>query len=143
VRLLAHLRTALFVCAISVFASAPRAEVVVVVASNSPVETLSADEIATIFLGKTASYPNGLPAVPVDQPEGARVREEFYSRITGKTAAQLKAYWSRIIFSGRGEPPRQAGDSAGVKKVLQSNPNAIGYIDPSSIDAAVKVIYPR
>jgi hypothetical protein len=60
-----------------------------------------------IFLGKTARFPDGSQAVPVDQSEGTIVRDEFYNKLVGKSAAQMKAYWSKIIFTGRGQPPRR------------------------------------
>ena len=57
-----------------------------------------------IFLGRATRFPNGLLAVPIDQVEGSAAREEFYTRFVGKSAAQMKAYWSKIIFTGRGQP---------------------------------------
>jgi ABC-type phosphate transport system substrate-binding protein len=37
--------------------------------------------------------------------------------------------------------PKEAGDSAAVKKAVASDPKAIGYIEKSAVDASVKVIY--
>ena len=54
--------------------------------------------------------------------------------------AQMKAHWAKIIFTGRGHPPEEAANSAEVKKLIVNNPNAIGYIDKSLVDATVKVL---
>jgi ABC-type phosphate transport system substrate-binding protein len=120
--------------------AAARADIVVVVSDKSDVTTLSKNQLADIFLGKSARFPNGRLAVPIDQSEGAAAREEFYTRFIGKSAAQLKAHWSKIIFTGRGQPPRAASNSSDTKKLLHENPNAISYIEQSEVDATMRVV---
>lgn len=115
------------------------AETVVVVSAKSGASALSADQVADIFLGKSNALPGGGQAVPIDQADGA-LRDDFYSKSTGKTAAQVKAYWSKQIFSGKGQPPKEVGDSAAVKTLVASNPNMIGYIDKGALDASVKPV---
>ena len=116
------------------------ADVIAVVSSNSPITTLSRNQVADIFLGKTSRLPDGTPVVPLDQVEGSSPRNEFYTAMTGKSAAQMKAYWSKIIFTGRGRPPREVDSNGEVKKSLAANPNAIGYIDKGATDASVRAI---
>ncbi len=116
------------------------AEVVAVVSSKSTVSTLSKNQVADLFLGKRYRFPNGEPAIPVDQDEASSVRDEFYSRFTGKSAAQIKAHWSKIIFTGRGQPPKSASGSAEVKRLLAENPNMIGYVEADRVDGSVKVL---
>ncbi|HZZ91255.1 MAG TPA: phosphate ABC transporter substrate-binding protein [Usitatibacter sp.] len=119
---------------------APPDEVVAVVSAKSSVTALTASEVADIFLGKSSRFPDGTQATPIDQPEESAVRDRFYSRYTGKSPAQVKAIWSKLIFTGRGLPPVQAADAAQVKKMLAANPAAIGYIDSSHVDAGVRVV---
>ena len=116
------------------------ADVVVVVSAKSPITTLSQNQTVNIFLGKSNRFPDETPALPVDQREGAAVRDEFYSRFAGKSAAQVKAHWSKIIFTGRGRPPAEVENSGEVKKRVAANPGAIGYIDKSALDANVKMV---
>jgi ABC-type phosphate transport system substrate-binding protein len=116
------------------------AEVVAVVSSKSPVTTLSANQVADIFLGKTSRFPDGSQAVPVDQVEESPARDRFYAQFTGKSPAQMKAHWSKIIFTGRGQPPRQVPGNAEAKKFVADNPHAIGYIDNNLVDESVRVI---
>ncbi len=119
------------------------AEVVAVVSARSPLTALSKSQAADIFLGKSSHYPDGSPAVPIDQAEGSAARDEFYSAVAGKSAAQLKAHWSKIIFTGRGQPPREAANNAELRKRLAENPSAIGYIEQNAADASVKVLVMR
>ncbi|MGL5985396.1 MAG: phosphate ABC transporter substrate-binding protein [Burkholderiales bacterium] len=116
------------------------ADVVVVVSAKSPVGNLTAEQVSQLFLGKTSTFPGGAQAMPIDQAEGQPPRDEFYTKITGKSAAQVKAYWSKIIFTGKGQPPRELPNTAEVKKMVSANPNTIGYIEKSAVDSSVKVV---
>ena len=116
------------------------ADEVAVVSAKSTVTTLSKSQVANIFLGKTSRFPDGRQAVPIDQSEGSPARDEFYACITGKSAAQMKAYWSKIIFTGRGQPPKAVPGSSEIKKIVVANPDAIGYIEPKLVDDTLRVV---
>jgi len=126
--------------ALSLCAGVAVADVVAVVSAKSPVSTLSNNQVVDIFLGKASRFPDGSQALPIDQVESSVAREEFYLKFSGKSPAQLKAHWSKIIFTGRGKPPREVANSIEVKKLLAKDPNAIGYIEPSLVDGSVKVL---
>lgn len=129
---------------LSLLASEATAEVVVVVSAKSTVTTtLSKNQVMDIFLGKASRFPDGSQAVPIDQVESSATRDEFYLKFSGKSPAQLKAHWSKIIFTGRGQPPRVVSNNIEMKKLLNENPNAIGYIEQSAVDGSVKVLLPQ
>ena len=117
---------------------AAHAEVIVVVSAKSGASAISAEQAADIFMGKVNTLPGAGAAVPVDQGEASPVREEFYQKVTGKSTTQVKAYWAKQIFTGKGQPPKEVGDSASVKALVAGNPNLIGYIDKAALDASVK-----
>lgn len=112
----------------------------VVTAANSPLTTLDKNQVRNIYLGNVGSLPDGTAAVPVDQPESSPLREEFYEKVTDRSAAEAKARWAQLAFTGRGEPPRVAGGSSEVKVILRTTPGAIGYIEKSALDGSVKVL---
>jgi ABC-type phosphate transport system substrate-binding protein len=116
------------------------ADEVAVVSAKSTVTTLSATQVADIFLGKSTRFPDGSPAVPVDQSEGTLARDEFYTRIAGRSPAQMKAYWSKIIFTGRGQPPKAVPGSSEAKKLIAANANTIGYLEPKLVDDTLRVV---
>lgn len=126
--------------ALSGGAAAATGDVVAVVSAKSPVTALSRNEVVDLFLGKASRFPDGEQAVPLDQVEGSSARDEFYATFTGKTPAQIKAHWSKIIFTGRGQPPRELPNGVEVKKQVVQNPKAIGYIERSLVDASVRVL---
>jgi len=120
-------------------AAAQAAEVAVVVNPKAGVDSLSPEQIANLFLGKATSFPNGAVAAPVDQNEGP-VRDDFDNKVLKKDAAGVKAHWAKMQFTGKGNPPKEIGNSADVKKHVAGNPNAIGYIEKSAVDGSVKVV---
>ena len=131
-------RLALLIVAVSpVFSFA---ETAVVVSKSSTVDTLDKDMVSDIFLGKSPTFPNGKEAVPVELKDGQPAREAFHSGATGKSQSQLKAYWSKMLFSGKGSPPKEVSDGASMKSLVADNPNMVGYIDSADVDDSVKVV---
>lgn len=123
------------------FASATWAEVAVIVHPSAGFDSLTEDDVSRLFLGKSKSFPNGSAATPVNQNEGSAVRDKFNEGVCKKNASQYKAYWSQLVFTGKGTPPKDAGDDAAVKAAVAANPAMIGYIDASAVDASVKVVF--
>jgi ABC-type phosphate transport system substrate-binding protein len=129
---------AIFLCGLTVQAWA---EMAVIVHPSASFASLTEDEVARIFLGKSKSFPGGAQAIPVNQDEGSAVREKFNETLCKKNASQYKAYWSQLVFTGKGTPPKDAGDDAAVKALIAANPNMIGYVDASVVDENVKVVF--
>ena len=116
-------------------------EVVVIVHPSATFDSMSADDVSRLFLGKSKKFPDGTPAIPLNQDDGASARDTFNEQVCKKNASQYKAYWSKLVFTGKGTPPKDAGDGNGVKSLVASNPNMIGYIDAGLVDASVKVVF--
>lgn len=121
-------------------ATAVQAQLAVVVGNKSAATPLTAEQASNLFLGKTDKLPGAGTVVLIDQSESSQVREAFYSKVAGKTAPQVKAIWSRLVFSGKGEAPKEMGNSGEVKKAVAADPNAIGYIEKAAVDGSVKVL---
>ena len=121
--------------------AAASGQVAVVVNPKSPLASMTAEQVSGIFLGKSNTLPSGATALPTDLPDSVAAREIFYTKVTGKSTAQVKAAWSRLVFSGKATPPKELGSSADVKKFVASNPDAIGYIEKSAVDSSVKVVF--
>jgi ABC-type phosphate transport system substrate-binding protein len=127
------MQVALFLAA-AIDVAMANAEVVVVVHPSNPANTMSAEQVADVFLGKPTEL------VPVDQQESSPVRDEFTQKVLGKDAAQVKTLWARLIFTGKATPPKKVASSAEVKKAVVADAKAIGYIEKSMLDATVKVV---
>ena len=116
------------------------AQVAVVVGAKSGASAMTAAQAADLFLGKSDQVAGLGTALLLDHPEGDAVRDQFYTKVTGKSSAQVKAAWSRLVFSGKATPPKELSNSADVKKMVATNPNAVGYIEKGAVDGTVKVL---
>ena len=121
---------------------AATADVVAIVAAGSPIPKLTRAQVADIFLGRTSRLPDGGNVVPLDQAEGSPTRDTFYEQFTEKSAAQVKAHWSKIIFTGRGRPPAEVADGVEARKRVKSNRTAIAYVDRRLVDDSVRIVSP-
>ena len=120
-------------------ASSANAEVAVIVHPSNGA-ALDDSSVERIFLAKSKSFPDGSPAVPINQSEGVAARDAFDAGVLNKSAAQLKSYWSKLVFTGKGSQPQDVSGDAEVKALISANPNMIGYIDASAVDGSVKVV---
>lgn len=118
--------------ALSALTAANAADLVVI--ANPAVGALTKDQVADLFLGKNQSL------VPYDMAEASPLYAEFYKKATGRDPAQVKSTWSRIVFSGKGQAPKQLPDSSAVKKAVAADPKGVGYIEKSAVDGTVKTV---
>lgn len=115
-----------------------RAELVVIVNTESGVNSLDSSDLVNIFMGRYQKFPSGVTAFPVDL-QGAR--DTFYKTLVDKTLPEVNSYWARLVFSGRASPPRQVLDAAEVVEIVRSNRGAIGYVDRELVGNYVTVVY--
>ncbi len=122
-----------------IVSSIAAAEVVVVVNTANNNE-MNQSEIKRLFLGKKSKFPDGSAAKPVGQDDKSDVVKEFNQKVLGKSASQLKAYWSKLIFTGKGSPPKKLGSDAEVLKAVAGDASKIGFVNSASVDGSVKVL---
>ena len=118
--------------------SAQAAVDVVVHPSNA--NAIDAGAIKKIFTGKSKSFADGSKALPITQSDGSSATDEFNQKVLNKSSSQLKAYWSKLVFTGKGIPPKDVASDADVLKLISTNPNMIGYVDVGSVNNSVKVV---
>ncbi len=111
---------------------------VVVHPSNN--NAVNSEELNRLFLGRASNFADGSKATPLNLAEGQAARAEFDSKVLNRSAAQLKAYWSKLVFTGKGTPPKELADDAEVKAAVAADSSAIGYISSGSVDSSVKVV---
>jgi hypothetical protein len=120
----------------SVFA---QAEIAVVV-HPSNASAIDSSSISRIFLGKKKSFDGGGQAVPITQDPSSAATDEFNSKVLNKSGSQIKSYWSKLVFTGKGTPPNVVANDAAVISLLSAVPKLRGYVHAASVTGAVKVI---
>ncbi len=129
------------VFAFCLLATCAHADIAVVVNLQNPVKKMSKQQITDLFMGRYVAFADGTIALPLDLPVKSAVRNAFYKSITGKSVAQINAYWSKLIFSGRATPPRIAPEEREAINMVANNKNAIAYIDIKYMTPKVKIVY--
>jgi hypothetical protein len=110
----------------------------VVSAREGGATELDRESVEQLYLGRLTTLPNGRAVTLVDLPAGP-IRDRFYFQLTRKNPSQIRAYWSRLVFTGRAQPPREATDANEALRIVLSTPGAIAYLpleaalDPSLV----------
>jgi ABC-type phosphate transport system substrate-binding protein len=101
---------------------------------------ISKEDVERLFMAKVKSFPDGSLAIPINQIESAASRQKFESDVLGKTSNQLKAHWSKMVFTGKAVPLKEMSNDAEVIELVSKNPSTIGYVDKASVNGNVKVL---
>jgi ABC-type phosphate transport system substrate-binding protein len=112
-----------------------RADVVAIVSVDSTTTAITAEQISRIYLGDSHTL------IPFDIASPSDTRREFYAKVVGKNEGQVKAQWSRLVFTGKVSAPKEFPSGQEVVKAVAANPNAIGYVDRSLVNMTVKIVY--
>jgi hypothetical protein len=130
-----------FLLRVAALALAPRAaragddgEFKVIVHPDNPSASIDADRLRDAYLKRNASWSNGRVIRAIDLPARYAARARFGRRVLKKTPTQLRYYWNRQVFSGKGVPPMQVDSAAAAVAFVLEHPGAIAYL-PRDADA--------
>jgi len=129
----------LFCCYLLGMATVVQADIAIIVNPVNSGVSMNLSSIQDIFLGIKLKLPNGATVSPLDQSSEQAIRQKFYQLVAGKSAVEMKAYWARIIFTGRGSPPPVLPDGSAIRHRVASDKGAIGYVDASLVQDASDV----
>lgn len=117
------------------------ADLVVVANAKSGIERMSREEVVFVFMGRWRQLPSGIVAQPVDLPVDSPERSAFYRQLVNKSPSEIKAYWSRLIFSGSARPPISPESHEEQMRILASTQGAVGYLERSLVDNRVRIVF--
>ncbi|WP_370980315.1 hypothetical protein [Agaribacterium sp. ZY112] len=118
------------------------ADIFVITHPQSELNELSKKECIDIFMGRARRLPNGDKFEAIDQAKGSDIRNNFYTKLTGKSVSYINAYWARLFYTGRVQPPADNfKNSQEIIKEVTENPSAIAYISKEDLSSKVKVVY--
>jgi ABC-type phosphate transport system substrate-binding protein len=114
-------------------------EIAVIVAADSPMQSLNAKEISDLYLGRYKAG-SGERALVFDHPRDSDIRHRFYRQLNGMELRRVNAYWARLQFSGDTPPPVTLRDSEEIAAAVSRNRLAIGYIDAAAVIGDVRIV---
>lgn len=113
--------------------SAGPQQLLIVVSQQSQLQQISAAELRDVYFGVLTKRDELRSLQPIDATPSAE-RDFFYQFLVGRSRNQMQAYWSRVRFTGRGEPPPSM-DLVAIVSYLQQHPNSIAYLPVSMRDS--------
>jgi hypothetical protein len=116
-----------------------QAEIAVVAPADSPIQSLTVQQVANLFLSKTNRLANGQKAKLIEI-RNHRLRNEFYRQISNKTQNQLKSYWTTLIFTGKGRPPKALSSRQEMITYMENNATTVTYLDSREVTQKMKVL---
>ena len=111
---------------------------IVVIVNKSNTNTVDKDTVAKIYKGHFKNWPSGGEVADLTLPDDNPETGKFCNDIIGKSLSHMKQVWSQMMFSGQALPPKQVASDEEMKKTVNGNVNAIGFIKASSLDDSVK-----
>ena len=83
-------------------------------------------EIPSIFLGKKVQWEDNSKIRFVILNEG-NLHKEFLETYVHRSSSQYLNYWKKMLFTGRGEPPKKFKTSEELIAYVRKTSGAIGY----------------
>ena len=122
-----------------VFACASYADTAVIVNPGNTAN-IDTDYVKKIYTGKITEFPDGQLVNAINLSQSNDTRTAFDEKFLQRQTSQVQALWSKLVFTGKGTPPKEVGSSEEVMALVASDKSAIGYIDFDKADSTVKVI---
>ncbi|WP_019677385.1 hypothetical protein [Arsukibacterium perlucidum] len=107
----------------------------VIVVHPSMNESITIDDISRVYTGRSSVLE------PVNLSDANPIRGAFDEKALGRTSSQIKAHWSKLVFTGKGSPPKEFASEEEVLNYVANNEFSIGYVDSSKVSSSVKVLH--
>ena len=136
-----RLATVILVFSVLAAVRVDSAEVAIVVNRSNPISEQALKELVAIFEQRQQFWKTG-ERIHLILQESARPEKQIILRkVYRKGDEELKKYWLMKVFKGEiaGVPTTLSSNEA-VKRFVRQVPNAIGFVDATTVDETVKVL---
>lgn len=113
----------------------------VISARAGGITALDRETAEQLFLGRRTTLADGRGVTLIDLPAGAE-RDRFYLQLTRKNPSQIRAYWSRLVFTGRAQPPREASSVDEARRLVLESQGSIAYLPRTAAnDPGLQILF--
>lgn len=120
-----------------IFSSYTFASLLVVSSKNCNFNNLNQNDLKNLYLGLTTEVNN--QEVMIYDRDEKNLHDEFIVDYLKKTPILIKKYWVRMLFTGRGKPPKKITIQE-WNDILKDDKCSIFYILPSEYNSDLKRI---
>lgn len=113
--------------------------IVTIVHPDVSINAISRGDLKEIYYGKLRRWPDGNRVIPVIYQESSALAA-YTQHNFSQSVTQFSTYWKRLVFTGRGSPPKSMSSADAVVDFVASNPGAIGFCPEEEVKEGVKRI---
>jgi len=115
------------------------AEDIAIICNKSvAINSITKDDLERIYLGQKNLWDGGGKVEPVMLQN--ELAETFLTTYVGKNATTFGNYWKKMLFSGKGNGPKQFTKPKEVVDYVASTQGAIGFVPAGTNSDAVKIL---
>jgi len=134
-----HFRILIVVTGLMASLPAFAAGVKVIANPSVKADSISADELKSVFLEEKNSLRDGSRVEPVLAKAGS-AHDAFVKEYLGRTEASLQTYYRTLVFTGKGSMPKAEASDSDVVAYVARTRGAIGYVNPETNTDGVKIL---
>lgn len=127
---------------LAVFILSPMAafaeDVIIICNKSVAVNSITKDDLERIYLGQKNLWDGGGKIEPVMLQN--ELAENFLTTYVGKNGTTFGNYWKKMLFSGKGNGPKQFAKPKEVVDFVASTQGAIGFVPSGTNSDAVKIL---
>ena len=124
------------IIAILIFLCSSANAAIVVIGHPDNAATLDKETLQRLYTGRS----NSGNAVPLNLSDQQSLRAQFDEKALGRSSSQVKAFWSKLVFTGKGTPPKEVNSESEMISLISATPNLIGYVSANTDTTGVKVL---
>jgi ABC-type phosphate transport system substrate-binding protein len=103
--------------------------VVVIVNQSVPMDSISVAALKDIYMGRTTYWADGQSVkLAILDDQITDKTDAAFEEISGMDAKHFKTFWQRMVFSGRGQMPKEIGDTVSLVAYVASTKGAIAIV---------------
>jgi hypothetical protein len=102
-------------------------------------DSISANEIKSVFLEEKNSLSDGSRVEPVIE-KGGPAHEAFLKDYLDKSDSALQTYYRSLVFTGKGSMPKSVGSDAEMAAFVAKTKGAIGYVSEGAAAEGAKTL---
>ena len=134
-----HFKNLIAVAGLMTSLAAFGADVKIIANPSVKSDSISPEELKSVFLEEKSSLSDGSRVEPV-LSKGGSAHDAFVKQYLGKTEATLQTYYRTLVFTGKGSMPKAEASDSDVVAYVARTRGAIGYVSPESSTDGVKTL---
>lgn len=116
-------------------------DIVIVCSKDVPVNSLTKDEVKSIFLGEKVKWDDSHKITFVLLM--TETHDRFLEKYLGTNPAQYLQYWKKMIFTGKAGSPKSFKEPDKLIEYIAGTEGAVGYVPSEAYNDKVKTISVR